>query len=237
MVYNIAIVEDEDIFVNLLQTYLDRYSKEYVVNFDVTRFRNAEEFLKGYRTIWSVVFMDIQLGDMNGMDASIALRKLDKAVSIIFITSMVQFAQKGYEVNAISFLVKPINYYDLQLKLKKALDTSLSMIDHKFEIVLPNGVCSVSTDQLMYVDISNHKLRYHLIGDILEMSGSLSVVEKRLVAHGFLRCNSCYLVNPKHIVSVKGLNVQVGSEVLKISRPKRKSFMLELTNWFSGIRE
>ena len=69
---------------------------------------------------------------------------------------------------------------------------------------------------------------------VIERTGALSGVEQELSAFGFLRCNKCYLVNPKFIVKVKGCTVQVGDNVLQISRPRRAAFMAELANWYAG---
>lgn len=234
MVINLAVVEDDDRDAELLQKYLKRYSEEENVTFNVRRFRSGKELLEGYLSVYSVIFMDIQMPGMNGMDAATELRKLDKTVSLIFITNMVQYAQRGYEVDAVSFLLKPINYYDLFMRVKKALEIALANQPHTFTIALPDGLCSVSTDKLMYVEVAGHTLKYHFVGEVLELSGSLSKVEAQLQPYGFLRCNSCYLVNPKHITGVKGLDVQVGAEVLRISRPKKKKFLKDLTNWLSG---
>ena len=95
-------------------------------------------------------------------------------------------------------------------------------------------MCRLSTDNLMFGEISSHRLYYHLVDDVIEMTGVLSNVEKQLAEYGFLRCNKCYLVNPKFIVSVKNNNVQVGNHTLQISRPRRAAFMAELANWFAG---
>ena len=62
----------------------------------------------------------------------------------------------------------------------------------------------------------------------------MSAVEKELSGYGFLRCNKCYLVNPKFVVNVKGANVVVGNRTLQISRPRRAEFLAELANWFAG---
>ena len=86
----------------------------------------------------------------------------------------------------------------------------------------------------MYVEIMNHRLFYHLIDDVIEMTGVLSGVEQQLSRFGFLRCNKCYLVNPKFIVKVKGSTVQVGDNLLQISRPRRAAFLAELANWYAG---
>lgn len=232
---NLAIVEDEDDAAELLNSYIEKFAVAAGQEFNVIRFKNAVEFLEDYKAVYTVVFMDIQMPKMNGMDAAIELRKLDKTVSLIFITNMIQFAQKGYEVDAVSFLVKPVNYFDFSMKFRKALD--ISVLNEERSIIVRNqgGLCRISTDKLMYVEIISHRLYYHLIDDVVEVTGVLSVVEKELGAYGFLRCNKCYLVNPQFVVGVKGFDVQVGNAVLQISRPRRAAFLSELANWYAGI--
>ena len=232
---NIAIVEDEDAAAERLTTYIQRHAAEFGQEFNIVRFRNGEEFLQDYRSIYAVVFLDIQMPRKNGMDAAVELRQHDKNVSIIFITNLVQYALKGYEVDAVSFLLKPVSYYDFSLKFKKALDIYIMNEERSFTVNAPGGLCRISTDKLMYVEIINHRLHYHLIDDVIEMTGVLSNVEQELSSFGFLRCNTCYLVNPKFIVKVKGSTVQVGDRTLQISRPRRAAFMEGLTNWYAGL--
>lgn len=231
---NIAIVEDNDQYASVISEYIHKYMNENNVELNVIRFNNADDFLKDYQQIYSVILMDIQMPGIDGMKASYELRKIDKTVSIIFITSMVQFAQKGYEVNAVSFMLKPINYYDFSLKLKKALDISTMNENRNITINTKNGICRISTDKIIYVEIIKHKLVYHLVDELIEMTGVLSEVESRLNEYGFLRCNQCYLVNPKYIVAVKGKELIIGNETLQISRPRYNQFMKDLTNWFAG---
>ena len=97
-----------------------------------------------------------------------------------------------------------------------------------------NGICRISTDKIMYVEIIKHRLFYHLVDEVIEMTGVLSEVEVMLNEFGFLRCNQCYLVNPRFIVSVKGKELIVGSDCLSISRPRYNQFMKDLTNWYAG---
>ena len=232
---NIAIVEDEDSAAELLGSYIEKYGKTAGQEFNVIRFKNAVDFLEDYKAVYTVVFMDIQMPKMNGMDAAVELRKLDKTVSLIFITNMIQFAQKGYEVDAVSFLVKPVSYFDFSMKFRKALD--IYVVNEERSIIVKNqgGLCRISTDKLMYVEIISHRLYYHLIDDVVEVTGVLSAVEKELSAYGFLRCNKCYLVNPKFVVGVKGFDVLVGNRSLQISRPRRAAFLSELANWYAGL--
>lgn len=231
---NIAVVEDEDMAADLLISYIQRYSQLSGEKFNVSRFTNAADFLENYRAIYAVVFMDIQMPKMNGMDGAMELRKLDKTVSIIFITNLVQYSQKGYEVDAVSFLVKPVSYFDFSLKFRKALNIYVMNEERSITIKYCGGLCRISTDKLMYVEIIAHRLYYHLIDDDIDITGVLSEVEKELSEYGFLRCNSCYLVNPKFVVAVKGNEVQVGNRTLQISRPRRAAFLAELANWYAG---
>lgn len=230
----IAIVEDQAAAAQRLTDYVKRYADESGQEFQITRFCNGEEFLRGYQCVYAVVFLDIQMPKKDGMAAAEELRRFDKNVSLIFITNLVQYALRGYEVDAVSFLVKPVSYYDFSLKFKKALDIYLMNEERSFTVNSPGGLCRISTDKLMYVEIMNHRLCYHLIDGVIERTGALSGVEQELRTYGFLRCNKCFLVNPKFVVRVKGCTVQVGDHTLQISRPRRAVFLAELANWYAG---
>lgn len=231
---NIAIVEDEDLAAQALIDHIKQYEAQTGPSFQIFRFANGADFLQDYRAVYAVVFLDVQMPKMNGLETALQLRRCDKNVSIIFITNLVQYALKGYEVDAVSYLIKPVSYYDFSMKFKKALDIYLLNEDRSFTVNTPGGLCRISTDKLMYVEIMNHRLFYHLIDDVIEMTGVLSGVEQQLSRFGFLRCNKCYLVNPKFIVKVKGSTVQVGDNLLQISRPRRAAFLAELANWYAG---
>lgn len=232
----IAIVENDDQSARRLISCIERYGKENGQEFDIIRFENALDFLCAYKSNFAVIFMDIQMPKMDGMSGAAELRKIDKTVSLIFVTSFSQYAQCGYEVDAAGFLIKPVGYYDFSLKFDKALDLYALNADREIIVNIPNGICRISTNELMYVEIMNHRLRYHLVDDVIEKSGSLSEAEKELRKFGFIRCNKCYLVNPKFVVSVKGSNVVVGNHTLQLSRPRRSAFLAELADWYAGNR-
>lgn len=231
---NIAIVEDEDIAAEVLNGHIAQYAKANGQEFNICRFHDAVEFLTDYKPLYSVVFMDIQMPRRDGMSAAVELRTFDKTVSIIFITNLMQYAQKGYEVDAVAYLLKPVTYFDFALKFRKALDLYVMNAEQAVTVNTAGGLCRISTDKLMYVETVRHRLYYHLVDDVIEITGVLYKVEDELKKFGFLRCNQCYLVNPKFIVSVKGLTVQVGNDVLSISRPRRNAFLAELAARYAG---
>lgn len=231
---NIAIVEDEDLAAELLEGYIQKYAAQSDQEFHITRYRDAIEFLKDYNAVFAVVFMDVQMPMMDGVSAALELRQIDKTVSIVFITNLVQYAQKGYEVDAVAYLIKPVQYYDFALKFRKALDIYIMNEKKDLLVNTSGGMCRISTDKLMYVEIARHRLYYHLVDGVVEVTGVLKKVENELCKFGFLQCNQCYIVNPRFIVNVKGSDVQVGNTTLSISRPRKSTFLAELAKWYAG---
>lgn len=231
---NIAIVEDDNTAATVISGFIDRYSKENSVELYAKRYETADKFLEDTESRYSVVLFDVKMPGTSGMDAAFEFRKRDKTASVLFITSMTQMAQKGYEVDAVGYLIKPVGYYDFSLKLKKAIEIYTFNEKRNVTITIPGGLCRISMNKLIYVEIANHRLRYHLVDDVIEMSGALSRAEEELANYGMLRCNSCYLVNPEFIRSVKGNDLWIGNEVLRISRPKRQKFLEQLAEWYAG---
>lgn len=231
---NIAIVEDDNTAATVISGFIDRYSKENSVELYAKRYETADKFLEDTESRYSVVLFDVKMPGTSGMDAAFEFRKRDKTASVLFITSMTQMAQKGYEVDAVGYLIKPVGYYDFSLKLKKAIEIYTFNEKRNVTITIPGGLCRISMNKLIYVEIANHRLRYHLVDDVIEMSGALSHAEEELSSYGMLRCNSCYLVNPEFIRSVKGNDLWIGNEVLRISRPKRQKFLEQLAEWYAG---
>lgn len=230
--FNIAILEDDAAAAKSLQYILNTYASKNDVVFNTKVYTNAELFLADTKVSFDIAFMDVELPGMNGMDAAFKLREHDKNVIIIFVTNMAQYAVKGYEVNALYYIIKPINYQNVSFKLQKALNLLATNAESTLVLRQPNGLARISTRNLVYVEISNHKLMYHTDTGIFTAYGSLSGVEQELKDYGFFRCNSCYLVNAKYIASVSGLSVILhdGTQ-LQISHPRKKQFLIDLGTW------
>lgn len=228
----IAIVEDTAIESDLLVKYLEFYENEYKESFHITRYNNATMFLDNLNQGFDIVFFDIALPTINGIEAAKKLRKVDKNIVIVFVTNMAQFALKGYEVDALDYILKPVTYQKLVFKLHKAVKIAKS--NRKFDLVVSygGGVVRISTDELIYIEVLGHTLTYHLINDKLKAKGTLRELEKELKKQNFMRCNNPYLVNPKFIKSIDGFDLHLlNGDILKISQPRKKNFMKELAKW------
>ncbi len=226
-----AIVEDDEKSAELLCQYLKRYEQAAEEEFRVALFQNAVNFLEPYRK-FDLVFMDIQLPHINGMEAAARMRKIDAGAKLIFVTNMAQYAVKGYEVDALDFIVKPVSYSDFSFKMKRAVSAVKLCRKKELIISLPSGMACISSDELKYVEVRGHNLTYHLNNGQIVARGTMANAEEQLAAWSFLRCNNCYLVNPRYIDWVKGYIVKVDGEELQISHPRKKKFMEDLSSWY-----
>ena len=231
--YKIAIVEDEVEAREKLVGYIKRFGAENATEFDVVCFNGALPFLSEYKSVFDIVFMDIEMPVVNGMDAAKRLRQMDKSVTLIFVTNMAQYAVSGYEVDALSFIVKPVSYTNFALKLSRAIGRIKSERAPFVVIKGKNNIKRICADDVRYVEVANHSLVWHTQDGLEQSTGSLKSVAEQL-GPSFAFCNQCYLVNLRCCTEVNGYTLRLGSDLLQISRPKRAAFIKALNLYLNG---
>lgn len=213
MMVRVAIVEDEKDEADLLKGMLEKYAAESngKTEFDVVCFSDAVTFLEKYSPRYDVVFMDIELPDLDGMKAARKLRELDPRVMLLFVTNMSQFAVGGYEVSAFDFIVKPLRYGTFRFKLSRVVERLAAADGKHVSIYTPDGIRVVPVSEIKYVEVMDHKIVWHTVSGDLSLSGSLKKVEQELPTPDFVKINHCYIVNLKYVTSVKPQSVVIGA--------------------------
>lgn len=224
----IAAVEDTAQEADRLKQLLADYFAAAGESFTLDVFPSPVQFLSSYRENYDIIFMDIDLPDMDGMTAAHRLREVDQEVILIFVTRMAQYAIGGYEVNAMDYLLKPLTGDFLAAKMDRAL-ARLRDSGEFLLITSHGGARRVLLREILYIEVQGHTLSYHTGIDVLHGSGSLTELESSLKGKGFLRCSKCYLVNSRHIGNVYGYDLHLDNgEILQISRLRKTAFMTDL---------
>lgn len=232
--HRIAIIEDNSRDLDQILNFLSHYQQEHSLSFSITSFNDPMKFLSEYRPDYDLVFMDIELPPFNGIEIARRLREMDSVVALVFITNMEQCAVNGYEVDALDFVVKPINYYRFSSMMNKALRNIAKRDEKEILIRSSSKIARLPISQIYYVEVRDHLLIYHSTQGNLESWGKLSDIEKELADYDFVRCSSSYLVNLRHIVSVDGDTANIAGDKLPISQRRKKTFYNSVTAYLSG---
>lgn len=230
----IAIVEDEKEYIEQLMEYLSTYQKEEQEEFEITVFRDGDGITEKYRSGFDIILMDIQMRFVDGMTAAQEIRKVDSEVIIMFITNMTQYAIRGYEVDALDYILKPVSYFAFSQKLKRAIDRINGRIDKYVTLQIKGGVLRVMTSDIYYVESEGHNLIYHTKKGDYQASGTIKSIEELLSDSCFFRGNTCYLINLKYVESVQDKCAVVKGQKLRISRPRINEFMRALTKYWGS---
>ena len=232
----IAMVEDEAAVREQLMGYVQRYTRQYGTEFSVTEFADGVDILENYRPVYDIVFLDVEMKHLDGMETARRIRALDADVVLIFITNMAQYAIKGYAVGALDYVLKPVSYGAFCTKLSRAIQRVQRRKGGQVALQLSGGGMQLlDTGDILYLETRNRMLYYHTATQEYAVRGSLAGAEKQLAAYHFARCNQCYLVNLQYVRGVENDFVQVGDARLEISRRQKAAFMTAVASYLGGV--
>lgn len=223
---HIAIVEDDPHYQKQLADFIQEYQDKHGEQFHVAVFSNGLEIVEQYSSDFDIIFLDIQMELMDGMEAARRIREMDQNVVLIFITNLAQFALQGYEVEALNYILKPINSFAFAQELGKAIrKVTEKQAGIYLRIVQKNGMLRLNTSRITYVESQGNDVVYHTLDGDYTTRDSLKGAEEKLPQRNFYRCNHCYLVNLAQVERVTKNIVVVGGSELQISRMRKKGFL------------
>ena len=230
----IAVVDDSPRDLQLIKGYVERYFKENGGDYQVWTFENGLDFLDEEKLSFDIVFMDVEMPHLNGIETARNFRKRDKMAVLVFITNMAQYAIHGYEVDAIEYMVKPVEYYNFSDKMEKALrfvkrDQEMTLLLHGQEVT-----ARIPVSGIYYMEKERNYILFHTKEGDFRERGSMGEMEEKLAGSGFSRCITGCLVNLRYISKMSKDAVWVGDRCLPISRSQRKQFAKDFADFLGG---
>lgn len=230
----VAVVDNAESAKKKLKEFLQRYQEKQGIQFLTAYFEDGADLLENYQLVYDLIFLDVEMPRKDGMTTAKEIRKVDPYVSLVFLTRMAQYAVNGYEVNAMDYLVKPINYSAFELRMNHVLEHLQKREETYILINVSGGVRKIPVSRLIYVEVIKHRLLYHTEDGVFETADSMKRLETELEGRGFERCDNSFLVNLKYVTWVGAKELIAGGETIKVSRPRRKAFLQALTNYIGG---
>ncbi len=232
--FRVAIVEDEKEYSNILKKHLTKYSGLNDIKFIIDEYVDGYNLLDEYKYQYDILFLDIELKQLNGMKTAEKIREFDKKVIIVFVTNLINFAVKGYEVDAQSFLIKPVSYFKFSREIQKIMNKINNKITQFIVVNTDSGMKKLEASEINYIESMKHELIIDTDDKKYRIWGTLKELERKLETYYFFRCNNSYIVNLAKVKGIEGDFVNIGKDKLKISRSRKKEFMNVLTDYFKG---
>lgn len=226
----IAIVDDDpndSAALNaLVAEYFRRNSQAYMIHV----FNTPLDFIRSTEN-HDIVFMDIRMEKLDGLEVARIMRKINTDSVLIFVTHMAQLAIKGYEVDALDFIVKPADQFSINYVLDKALKRLENTTSTVFALKTSSGIVSLSSGDITYVEVFDHNLVYHTTKGTYDVRGRLSDVTKKLDQKRFIMCNRSFVVNLRYVSSACNEYLVVDGTKISISKSHRKEIMQHFSNF------
>ena len=198
MKYNIAICDDvrsdSDYTKSLVRSWAEL--SEYTVNID--SYSSAEAFLFAYEENkqYDILIFDIEMEGINGVELAKKVRENNREVPIIFITGFDDYISDGYDVEALHYILKPVD----RDKLNKVLDRACEKLRKNEQAIffdLPDGMVRIPLYEIRYIEVRSNYITVHGVTEISAKT-TLSAVEKELDS-GFFRVGRSFIVNMRYI--------------------------------------
>lgn len=230
----IAVVEDCVESQKRIKNYIEKYAKEENEQIETELFSDGIHIVEDYHNQYDIIFCDIQMKIMDGLETARKIREKDQKTVIIFITNLAEYAIKGYEVEAIGYLLKPLNYITFEMYMRRAVNLVRSGKEEYLVLEFKGGIRRYLLDEIYYFEYEKHYIWIHQKTGNEKILFSMKELEEKLKGKAFSRCNSGNIVNLRYVQELKNNVVNVNGELLTVSRARKKQFINELTEYLGG---
>lgn len=225
------IIDDEPLAIDLLKSYVEKTSfLELAGTFDNAP-SSMDLILNGGINL---IFLDINMPQINGLEFS---KTLPHSIKVIFTTAYDQYAIEGFRLNALDYLLKPINYAEFLQAANKALEW-FKLLDYNrsTSIFIKSGyrVEKVDFGDILYIENQKDYVKFHLENTKEPLSSLMSMqsLEEKLPSKQFMRVHRSFIVNLDKVKTIERNCIVFGKDYVPISESYKNKFMDFLNKHF-----
>lgn len=239
---NIAICEDNDLDREVLQKYVEivmqqKASEGVLEEYTISNYSNGKELMDVLeKHKYHLVFLDVYIGDMNGIEIAKKLRELDGQTIIIFVTCSKDFAIEAYSVRAYNYLLKPI----MKMQVIETVDSAIRHILEKEDryLILPTveGLSKIKLQDIYYIECVARKTLIVMKDERFICTYNINTMEEKLDTMGFVRCHRSFIINLKYVSNLKvGSILMENNEEILLSKYRQKEVRSRFTEYM-GVK-
>lgn len=233
--FNIVVCDDEKNFREIMKRYIQRYQEEHEVCFCIREFDDGSELINKMPKEIDILFLDIKMEAMDGIEAAKKIRSFNEWTPIVFLTSAAEYALEGYKVDAFDYLIKPIPYEKFDVVLSKMLKKISGRINKSLMIKSNDIWYRIHIGDIVFAEMLRRHCIIHTMYETYVSTKKLKDIESELDQDNFFRCNSGYIVNFDYIEKIVQSDIYLSNgDIITVSRPKKKMFTTKLTEYWGG---
>ncbi len=199
-----AVCDDENLFCERVATGIQEYARTKRITCSIDTFFSGEELLNSGKTEYDVYFLDIQMKEIDGMEIAGIIRKKNSNAIIVFISGYIQYASRGYRVNAIRYILKS-QFSEEFNDCMDAVIAKLEINDEVLEIKVDTKQVLLKISEIMYIENVKRKVYIHMKNQektVYETYAKITELAEELHGLGFIYCHLAYLVQAKEIAEI-----------------------------------
>ena len=221
-----AICDDERVHINELEEY---FAQKEDLQIESEPFESGEALLDAYKQgqqAFDALFVDMEMGGMNGIETANAIRTIDERVIIVFVTSHEEYAIDCFQCSPLRFLKKPLQ----PEKMNEALQAIEQQLSQKRVVVHLNfgkEQYRLYEDDIIYLESHNHKIDIYTVDETYVVNKNLNEMEDTLSANVFARAHKAFLVNLRYVRKIKGNEIYLRQceHTIPLGRVYKSAFM------------
>lgn len=225
---NIAICDDNithrDAVINNIQQ-----NNPTDATLTISQFENAEALLQAYRkgNRYDLIFLDVEMGKVNGIDAAMEIRKCQPNVLLVFISSHPQYAIPAYDCQPLYFITKPINSARFSQIFAKVMERYKQL--HQYYVIQNKGqIIKLLIEEITYVEVFRKHIIFHTAKETYETTGTtLQKTVESLLPYGFCQVHQSILVNMEHIKAIEQYDIILDDDTTVPISVRKKSQVLK----------
>lgn len=221
---HIAICDDERDMSEKIREMVSEFFRRKNMEIAIAQFSSGEELLNYDRTI-DILFLDIQMKDINGIETARELRREKFRGFLIFITVLKEMVFQSFEVQAFDYLVKPIEKTNFEKTMERLLTSMRNVSEANLLVQKGYESIIVPFDDIIFCEVIDRKIYLHLVSsEIIEFYDKIQNLETKLDSR-FFKCHRSFLINLKYLKSYKdGMAYMEGGKKIPVSRLRSKEF-------------
>lgn len=192
--YRLAICDDDQADVVYLRSFLEKWAKDSKTALKIESYPSAEAFLFQYEEdkSFDLLLLDIEMGEMSGVELARRIRQENRLVQIIFITGYMEYIAEGYDVEALHYLLKPVTEEKLFMVLDRAAER-LKSKEKELCLALPGTVVRIAFCEIRYLEVQKNYVTVYG-EEAYTVKKTLNELEKEL-DDSFCRIGRSHIVN------------------------------------------